>query len=305
VINTDAPLFGRIITAMVTPFDDSLEIDYGALERVVEHLIATGTDSLLVSGTTGESPTLEGSERIELFKFVKQLSGPRHPVILGVGTNCTKTTATNAQEAERLGADGILVIAPYYNKPDQRGLILHFTAVAQAVSLPVIVYNIPGRTGCNISPETMIALAESCPNIHAIKDSTGGVDQAASMAGNIRDSFRIYSGDDYLTLPFLSVGACGVVSVASHLIGRSLRTMIDQFFAGKLDIARELHYKYLPLFKELFAAPNPICVKYALSYAGIIEPYLRPPLCELDSAGQAKLAALMKELEITAQLTRA
>ncbi len=283
MIGTDAPLFGRVITAMVTPFDDADKIDFKAVEKLVNHLIQTGTSTIVVSGTTGESPTLDADEKKDLLKSVLEIAGTRAKVIMGSGSNDTRKSVEASKAAEKLGAHGLLVVAPYYNKPSQAGLLAHFAEVANNTSLPIFVYNIPGRTGINITSETMIKLAEKHKNIHALKDSTGSVDQAGEIAAMARQDFRIYSGDDYLTLPFLSVGAAGIVSVASHIVGAPIKEMCDAFFAGKLDEARELHYKYLPIFKALFAAPNPTCVKYALSKMGLCKENLRLPLVPLDA----------------------
>jgi 4-hydroxy-tetrahydrodipicolinate synthase len=256
---------------MVTPFmsGDANKIDYPALEKLVEHLLATGTTAIVVAGTTGESPTLEESEKKELLKKVIELVNKRAKVIMGTGSNITAKSIKATKEAEELGADGVLVVAPYYNKPSQAGLLAHFGAIAESTSLPIIVYNIPGRTGINMTVETIVELAQKHKNIAALKDSTGNVEQASDVAAAAPEHFRVYSGDDNMTLPFLSVGACGVISVASHIIGRDINKMIDAFFAGKLDEARALHYQMMPVFKGLFAAPNPTCVKYALSKANL------------------------------------
>ncbi len=298
MIRTDAALFGRVITAMITPFNDELEIDYRAVERVVDHLINTGTDTLVVSGTTGESPTLEDFEKKELLKAVLSLARGRAKVIMGAGYNSTNKSVHASKEAEKLGADGILVVAPYYNKPNQDGLIAHFKTVAESTALPLILYNIPGRTGVNVNPETIVELSQQCPNLHAVKDSTGGVDQSAEIAGIAREDFLVYSGDDYLTLPFLSIGASGVVSVASHITGLQIKEMIAAFFDGRHDHARRLHYQYLPLFKGLFTAPNPTCVKYALSRLGLCKPHLRLPLVPLGNEQQRALDRIVKDLKV-------
>ncbi|HEY9787986.1 MAG TPA: 4-hydroxy-tetrahydrodipicolinate synthase [Candidatus Obscuribacterales bacterium] len=305
MIRTDAPEFGRVITAMVTPFDDALKVDFKAAQRIVGHLIETGTESIVVAGTTGESPTLEDDEKADLLKCVLETAGKRAKVIMGTGYNSTAKSIKASQEAERLGAHGLLVVAPYYNKPSQAGLIKHFEEVARSTSLPVFVYNIPGRTGTNITSDTMLEIANRAGNIHALKDSTGSVEQAAEIGGKARSDFRVYSGDDYLTLPFLSVGASGVVSVASHVVGNEIKDMMDSFFKGKLDRARELHYQYLPLFKGLFAAPNPTCVKYALSTLGLCRPHLRMPLIELDKAQKEALEKIMKQCLPSHSATRA
>jgi 4-hydroxy-tetrahydrodipicolinate synthase len=301
VIKTDAPLFGRVMTAMVTPFDDQLKVDFKATEKLVKHLLSTGTTCLVVSGTTGESPTLEDSEKRDLLKAVINVAKGKAKVVMGTGYNATTKSIKASQEAESLGADGLLVVAPYYNKPSQSGMLKHYGEIAKSTSLPIIVYNIPGRTGVNITPDTMLAMIESNHNIHALKDSTGSVEQSAEIAGKARESFKIYSGDDYLTLPFLSIGASGIVSVASHVVGQPISDMIDDFFAGRLDAAREKHYKYLPIFKGLFSAPNPTCVKYALSVLGICTEHLRLPLVPLDKQEKQVINQLLKEADLTAK----
>lgn len=296
MIKTDAEQFGRVITAMVTPFNDDLTIDFEALEKLIEHLIKNGTDTLVVAGTTGESPTLDEEEKKELLKAVLRRAKGRVKVVMGTGYNDTAKSIKASREAESLGADGLLVVAPYYNKPSQDGLQAHFEAICRATPLPVILYNIPGRTGVNVSTETTLTLTKHCPTLFALKDSTGSVEQAAEIAAKARDNFRLYSGDDYLTLPFLSIGGCGVISVASHLIGKDLQDMIRSFQAGRLDHARQLHYQHLPLFKGLFTAPNPTCVKFALAELGIIKPHLRLPLVPISGQPQDTMERLLKEL---------
>lgn len=297
MIGNDGGKFGRILTAMVTPFDDALEVDFPAVEKIVDHLIATGTEAIVVAGTTGESPTLEDYEKKELLKAVKARVKDKARVIMGAGYNSTTKTIKACQEAESLGADGLLVVAPYYNKPSQDGLRAHFEQVSRATRLPIIVYNIPGRTGVNITSDTMLELSKRAGTIYALKDSTGNVEQAAEIVGRARHDFRLYSGDDYLTLPFLSIGACGVVSVASHLIGRQIDEMLKAYFSGNLDKARQLHYQCLPVFKGLFAAPNPTCVKYALARLSLCKPHLRLPLVELDGNQKEAMDKLMGTIE--------
>lgn len=303
MIKSDAPKFGRLITAMVTPFDDDGRVDVIAVENLVEHLIATGTTAIVVSGTTGESPTLEDAEKKDLLKSVLKTAAGRSKVIMGTGYNSTAKSVKASKEAEELGADGLLVVAPYYNKPSQAGLIAHFGEVARSTSLPIIVYNIPGRTGINITSDTTVKLAESHENIFALKDSTGSVDQAAEIAGRAPQHFRIYSGDDYLTLPFASVGGCGIVSVASHIVGKEIGEMLSNFYSGNLDDARAIHYKYLPLFKGLFTAPNPTCVKYALSKLGLCKENLRLPLVPLDKAQKEAMDKLIKDAGVKAAVS--
>lgn len=295
MIGTDAQKFGRMMTAMVTPFDDEQKVDFSAVERLVEHLIATGTETIVVCGTTGESPTLEEKEKQDLLRSVISVNNGRVKVIMGTGSNDTRKSIKASREAEEIGADGLLLVAPYYNKPSQDGLTAHFQAIAECTGLPIIVYNIPGRTGITIAVDTILKLIDSCPNIYAVKDSTGNVDLAAEIGSRAGAAFRVYSGDDYLTLPYLSVGACGVVSVASHIIGKQIQEMIAAFFDGDVERARQLHYQWSPLFKGLFASPNPTCVKYALSALGLCKPYLRLPLVELNDAQKQAMNLLLKE----------
>lgn len=298
MIKAEAAIFGRVMTAMVTPFDDQLKLDLKSTTGLVTHLIQTGTTSIVVAGTTGESPTLEDNEKVELFKCVVSAAKGKAKVILGTGSNCTSKSVKKTQEAERLGADAVLVVAPYYNKPSQPGLVEHFKQVANSTKLPVILYNIPGRTSVNMTVETVLEIVESCPNVYALKDSTGNVDQSAEIAGKARSDFHIYSGDDYLTLPFLAIGATGIVSVASHLVGNEVSDMIDKFVRGDLMQARKLHYKNLALFRGLFAAPNPICVKYALSKLGLCKEHVRLPLVPLDKQQKAVLDQLLKQSDV-------
>lgn len=302
MIKTDANLFGRVATAMVTPFDEQLKVDHTAVGKIVEHLLKNGTDTIVVSGTTGESPTLDEAEKKELLKTVIAANAGKAKIIMGTGSNDTAKSVKATKEAEQEGADGALVVAPYYNKPSQDGMLAHFGAIAEATRLPLLIYNIPGRTAVNITSDTMIELAKRHGNVHAVKDSTGSVEQSAEIAGQARDSFRVYSGDDYLTLPFLSVGACGVVSVASHLVGTQIQQMIAAFFDGRHDEARQLHYQYLPLFKGLFIAPNPTCVKYALSKSGLCQPTLRLPLVPLSPAQREALDKVLNDLRVYARV---
>jgi 4-hydroxy-tetrahydrodipicolinate synthase len=305
MIRTEQPPFGRLLTAMVTPFDDQLKLDHKAIVRLTEHLIGIGTETFVVAGTTGESPTLDATEKLELLRAVIKAAGGKAKIIMGTGYNDTAKTAKAAKEAEQEGADGILVVAPYYNKPSQQGLLRHFETVAKATALPMIVYNIPGRTGVNITAQTMLQLTQMVDTVHALKDSTGSVEQSAEIAGKARDDFRIYSGDDYLTLPFLSIGASGIVSVASHFAGKRIQKMMTSFFANDLNQARSLHYELLPLFKGLFAAPNPTCTKYGLSRLGICSEHLRLPLIPLEPTERAAMDDVLKQCNIIAELSRA
>ncbi|PWU02437.1 MAG: 4-hydroxy-tetrahydrodipicolinate synthase [Candidatus Melainabacteria bacterium] len=278
---------------MVTPFDKNSKIDFKACERMVEHLIATGSSAIVISGTTGESPTLEDGEKQELLKCAISAAARRAKIIMGTGSNNTKKSVQASREAETVGADGLLAVVPYYNKPSQAGMVAHFKEIAKSSSLPIILYNIPGRTGVNMAVDTTIELAEACGNIVGLKDSTADLVQAAEIAGRAPKHFRLYSGDDVLTLPFLSIGACGVVSVASHLIGKQIGAMIEAYLKGNVQLARELHDRYLVLFKGLFIAPNPTCVKYALAKEKLCEAYLRLPLVELDAKQKSTLDGIL------------
>ncbi|MGN0004768.1 MAG: 4-hydroxy-tetrahydrodipicolinate synthase [Candidatus Gastranaerophilaceae bacterium] len=279
---------GEIITAMVTPFNENFEVDYVSLEKLVNHLIATGTDAILVAGTTGECPTLTHEEEWDVLKFVLKTVNGRVKVIMGTGSNSTETAVMTAKKAEELGADAILTVVPYYNKPNQRGMKAHFSAVAEAVKLPIILYNIPGRTGVNMLPATIAELAEKYSNIVAVKQSNGDLDLISEMKSICPKDFIIYSGDDSLTLPMMSLGAYGVISVASHVVGLEMKEMISAFKNGNNTLALEKHIKLFPIFKKLFMCPSPSPVKDMLSRMGIIKNVLRLPLVNMTDEEKAQ-----------------
>ena len=263
---------------MITPFGADGSVSYAEAERLASHLVAQGSDGLVVCGTTGESPTLTWEEEHELFRVVKQTVGDRAAVIAGTGSNCTREAIAATEKAAALGLDGSLQVVPYYNKPPQEGLYEHFRAIAAACpSLPLMLYNIPGRTGQSLAPETVARLAE-VPGIAAIKAASGSVEEVSQLRQLVPDSFDIYSGDDTLTLPMLAVGAQGVVSVASHLVGPQLQQMIQAFEAGRVREAQTIHQQLYPLFKALFVTTNPIPVKAALALQGWQVGSLRLPL---------------------------
>ncbi|GAA0395081.1 4-hydroxy-tetrahydrodipicolinate synthase [Paenibacillus motobuensis] len=269
--------FGRLITAMVTPFDKQNRIHWGETARLIDYLIEEQkSDSLVVCGTTGESPTLTDEEKLELFRFTVGHVAGRCKVIAGTGSNNTAHTIELSKEAEKLGVDGLLLVAPYYNKPSQEGLYQHFSVIANSVSLPAVLYNIPGRTGISISAETTLRLAQ-IPNIVATKECAP-LDQVAEIASAAPAGFKVYSGDDAAALPAMAVGAYGVVSVASHIVGGPMKEMITSFLAGQVDEAAKLHQRLLPVFKGLFECPNPVAVKYALSQRGYSVGSVRLPL---------------------------
>jgi 4-hydroxy-tetrahydrodipicolinate synthase len=286
--------FGRVITAMVTPFDEDLKVDYKALEKLIEHLISTGTDTLLVTGTTGESPTLSDEEKLKLFKASKEIAGKQAKIMAGTGSNSTEHSIKLSVEAEKLGVDGLLLVAPYYNKPTQAGLYKHFSMIAEAVDIPAVIYNVPGRTAVNIEPETLAKLAE-IKNITAVKDAAGNLD-ITSKTRVLAPKLDIYSGDDSLTLPMLAVGGKGVISVASHVAGKEIKQMIESFESGDTKKAMELHLKLFPLFKTLFVITNPIPVKEALNMMGINVGGFRPPLTPADDNVKESIKKVLMEL---------
>jgi 4-hydroxy-tetrahydrodipicolinate synthase len=273
--------WGPVVTAMVTPFNENLEVNYDAAQALAELLVQTGSSGLVVSGTTGESPTLTHGEKITLFRKVKEAVGNRAAVLAGTSTYDTAESVRLSQEAERAGVDGLLLVAPYYNRPSQEGLYQHFKTIAHAVDLPVMIYNIPGRTGVNVEPSTLLRLAE-ITNVVAVKEASGNLNQMSEICAGAPDGFLVYSGDDSLTLPLLAVGGVGVVSVASHVVGRDIRRMCEAFFAGKVQEATKLHHRMLPLFKALFCTTNPVPVKAALNMLGANVGGVRLPLVEAN-----------------------
>lgn len=290
--------FGKVITAMVTPFDREGNINYHAAEKLAVHLINNGSDSLVVCGTTGESPTLSWSEKIELFQVIKKAVGERAKVIAGTGTNSTAQAVEMTQKAAKLGLDGSLQVVPYYNKPPQEGLYEHFYKIAKSVSdFPIMLYNVPGRTGQNLSPETIVKLA-NIDNIIAIKEASGNLEQVCIIRKMTDPHFLIYAGDDFLTLPLLTVGGMGVVSVASHLVGSEIKAMIRAFNQGQGAKATEINLKLFPLFKVLFCTTNPIPIKAALNLQGWQVGGLRPPLLKISAELEQKIKSVMKELSL-------
>ena len=290
--------FGEVITAMVTPFDKNGKVDYTKVEELTSHLIDNGSDSIIVTGTTGESPTLIYDEELEILNSAKHASMNRKKIIMGTGSNCTETAVMMSKRAEKEGADGILSVVPYYNKPSQKGMIEHFSAVAEAVKIPVILYNIPGRTGVNMSVETAKFLTEKYDNIVAIKQSFGDIDIITDYKLALPKDVAIYSGDDSLTLPMLSVGAHGVISVASHLFGKEIKSMIRNFKTGDITSARNMHSRLYPIMKKLFMAPNPVPVKACLAKLGIIEEFVRKPLVLLDEDEKKELFKVLSQTKI-------
>ncbi len=292
--------FGRVVTAMVTPFDQQGEVDFPATKNLIEHLIANGTDTMLVAGTTGESPTLTKNEKIALFSFVVKEVAGRIPVIAGTGSNNTKESIALTKEAAACGVDGIMLVVPYYNKPSQEGMYQHFKVIAETVELPVMVYNVPGRTASCIAPETVIRLANDVGNIVCIKEASGDLDAMAEIIANTGHDFLLYSGDDSITLPSLSIGGVGVVSVASHIIGNEMQKMIGAFYAGEVVRAGEIHRSILPKCYELFSAPSPTPLKAVLNMQGVAVGDVRLPLVPLTDEERREL---MKKVHL--KITRA
>ncbi len=291
--------FGRLLTAMITPFTHEGEVDYGAAERLANHLINTGTETIVLCGTTGESPTLTWEEEYELFQVVRNAVAGRAKIIAGTGSNSTKEAIIATEKASKLGLDGTLQVTPYYNKPPQAGLYEHFRAIAQsAPDLPMILYNIPGRTACKLELETILRLAE-IPNIIGIKEATGDLDLASQIRAQTSPDFLIYSGDDSLTLPIMSVGGYGVISVASHLVGARIQAMMQNFCAGKVEQARAIHLELFPLFKALFAMTNPIPLKAALQMLGLDTGVVRPPLVKATPEVINQLHMVLHNLHMT------
>ncbi|MFB4160789.1 4-hydroxy-tetrahydrodipicolinate synthase [Geomicrobium sp. JSM 1781026] len=273
--------FGRIVTAMVTPFNEQGQIDYNDVTKLVNHLVGNGSDSLVVAGTTGESPTLSKEEKVSLFKHVIRIVDGRIPVIAGTGSNNTNASIELTQAAEEAGADGIMLVTPYYNKPSQEGMYQHFKAIAETTALPIMLYNVPGRTVVSLMPETTIRLSH-LPNVVAIKEASGDLDAASMIIENSSDGFDLYGGDDSMTLPLLSIGAKGVVSVAAHIIGKNMAQMVQQFLDGNNTTAAKQHRELLPIMSAMFMAPNPVPVKAALEMQGIISGDVRLPMIRLS-----------------------
>lgn len=291
-------MFRGTYTALVTPFRDG-EIDVPALENLIEGQIADAVSGVIAVGTTGESPTLSAAEREQVIRVTVEVAKGRCQVLAGTGSNSTSATITATRAAEKMGVDGMLVVAPYYNKPSQEGLFRHFQAIAQATSAPIMLYNIPGRCAVDIGPDTVERLAMDCANIVSIKEASGSVDRVSELRARLPEAFTILSGDDALTLPFLSVGAVGVVSVASNLFPAEVVALVQAFRTGDTKTAREMHLKMLPIFKDLFIEPNPVPAKTALSWRGAMSAECRLPLCEMSAANQARLR---KTLEAFAEV---
>jgi 4-hydroxy-tetrahydrodipicolinate synthase len=288
-------MLGRLLTAMVTPFDEKGEVDYQQAKRLAQALLKSGSQGVVVSGTTGECPTLTKEEKLRLFAEVK--SAIRQGVVAGTGSYSTSESIKLTREAERVGADAILLVVPYYNKPTQEGLFQHFKAIAESTSLSCILYNVPSRTVTNLSAETVIRLSQ-VDNIVGVKEASSNFEQIAKILQGTKKDFLVYSGNDGDTLPILALGGYGVISVASHLVGNQIGEMMEKFLSGKIEEAAQLHRKLLPLINALFIASNPIPVKHALNYIGFPVGKPRLPLTEPDEKTKAMIEAALRDYHI-------
>ncbi|MBU0671924.1 MAG: 4-hydroxy-tetrahydrodipicolinate synthase [Candidatus Margulisbacteria bacterium] len=287
--------FGNVLTAMVTPFKKDLSMDYAMAEKLAVHLCENGNDGLVIHGTTGESPTLTHEEEYELYRVVKKAVGSKCKVIAGTGSNSTATTIKSTKEAEKIGVDGAMIVTPYYNKPPQEGLYQHFKAVADNTGLPLIIYNIPGRTSRNIETPTIARLAE-IKNYVAVKEASGDLNQVEAVRKATPKDFLIYSGDDNLTYPIMERGGIGVISVASHLVGKEIKQMVSLFLEGKKAEAKAIHDRLMPLFDAIFVTTNPIPIKAALEMVGFPVGGLRLPMINATQEEKETVKKVLKDL---------
>lgn len=292
------PELGRLLTAMVTSFDDRGEVDYGQCKRLALALLASGSDGVVVSGTTGESPTLSYQEKVRLFGEIKAAIGDRGTVIAGTGSYSTRESVELTADAERVGVDGVLLVVPYYNKPTQEGLFQHFKAIAESTSLPCILYNVPGRTVTNLAVDTVVRLA-AVPNIVGVKEASANFEQIARIIRETPESFRVWSGNDGDTFHIMAMGGYGVISVSSHLVGVETRQMIEHCLNGEMAAASAIHMNLLPLVSALFVVANPIPIKYALSQIGFAAGRPRLPLTEPDEKSAAIIRSILARYKIS------
>ena len=292
-------MFRGTYTALVTPFRDGA-IDAAAFEQLIEGQIEAGINGVIAVGTTGESPTLSHDEREQVIRLAVEIAGGRCQVLAGTGSYSTKEAISATRAAEKMGVDGALIVAPYYNKPSQEGLFRHFQAIARATSLPIMLYNIPGRCGVDIGAETVERLAYDCGNVVSLKEASGSVDRVSELRVRMPEAFTILSGDDALTLPLLAAGAVGVVSVASNLLPAEVSALVNAFRSGDIASAQQMHRRLGAIFKDLFLEPNPVPVKTALAWRGEMSDEVRLPLCEMSAANQARLRKTLEALEAVA-----
>lgn len=287
--------FGKVATAMVTPFDHKGNIDFEKTTQLINYLISNGSDALVIAGTTGESPTLSTEEKLALFRHSVKVVDGRVPVVAGTGSNNTYASIELTKKAEEIGVDAIMIVAPYYNKPNQEGLYQHFKTIAESTELPVMLYNIPGRSVINMSVDTIVRLAE-LPNVVALKDASGDLDAMTAIIAQTSDDFALYSGDDGLTLPVLAVGGTGIISVASHVIGNEMQEMVKLYESGNPKEAAKIHQHIVPIMKSLFAAPSPTPVKTALQLKGLDVGSVRLPLVPLTEEERQTLVSTLNTL---------
>ncbi|MBE2975193.1 4-hydroxy-tetrahydrodipicolinate synthase [Priestia megaterium] len=287
--------FGKVATAMVTPFDHKGNIDFEKTTQLINYLISNGSDALVIAGTTGESPTLSTEEKLALFRHSVKVVDGRVPVVAGTGSNNTYASIELTKKAEEIGVDAIMIVAPYYNKPNQEGLYQHFKTIAESTELPVMLYNIPGRSVINMSVDTIVRLAE-LPNVVALKDASGDLDAMTAIIAQTSDDFALYSGDDGLTLPVLAIGGTGIISVASHIIGNEMQEMVKVYESGNPKEAAKIHQRIVPVMKSLFAAPSPTPVKTALQLKGLDVGSVRLPLVPLTEEERQTLVSTLNTL---------
>lgn len=288
---------GRLITAMVTPFDDAGQVDYEQAKKLALACLKSGSDGLVLSGTTGESPTLTHEEELRLYADVKAVIGKRGSIIAGTGSNSTEEAVEATRAAENIGVDACLLVTPYYNKPSQDGLYAHFKTIAESTKLPCILYNVPSRTVVSLASETVIKLSH-IDNIIGVKEASGNIEEIGKIIAGAKKGFFVWSGNDSDTLPMMSIGAYGIISVASHLVGLQLKQMINDFVAGKVREAAEMHLHLMPLMKVLFVVSNPVPVKYALNQIGFKVGKPRLPLIEPDAKSAAQIKEILKNYKI-------
>ncbi|WP_096435354.1 4-hydroxy-tetrahydrodipicolinate synthase [Alteribacter populi] len=287
--------FGHVVTAMVTPFDSKGNVDFAKTTKLINHLIENGSEALVVAGTTGESPTLSYEEKLALFEHTVKVADNRVPIIAGTGSNNTYQSVEFTKKAEKAGVDAVMLVAPYYNKPSQKGMYEHFKTIANKTKLPIMLYNVPGRTMVEMSAETIIKLSK-IDNIVSVKEASGDLDQMTEIIANTSDDFTLYSGDDSLTLPVMAIGGNGIVSVASHVLGNEMQSMIESFLKGKHQAASQLHQQLVPVMNGMFMAPNPSAVKTALQLQGLDVGGVRLPIIPLSSEERQRLSELLKKI---------
>ncbi|MDY3974368.1 4-hydroxy-tetrahydrodipicolinate synthase [uncultured Veillonella sp.] len=278
---------GRVLTAMITPFTADGAVDFDGAVKLAKHLLANGSDGLIVCGTTGESPTIDNDDKLKLFQRIASECGDLGTIVANTGSNNTARSVEFTAAASKTGVHAVMAVVPYYNKPNQEGCYLHFKAIAEATDLPVIVYNVPGRTGGAITPETIARLNKVAPNICAVKEASGDIAVAQRIYHLLPEGFMIYSGDDALTLPMIAIGGLGIISVAGHIVGREMNDMIKAYEAGDIAKAKEINEQLQPIFKAMFVTTNPIPVKYAVRKLGLPAGPFRLPMCEPSEAEKA------------------